>query len=230
MQTDPALLRALALPLTPIVAAVDLTTAIFKAWAEWGTRQLNRLDPLFARFTRLMIRVGNWAAPATERISASIERFAARLVPIIVAAGRLATRAGAHVRRTTRPLVNGFIAVRGAARRAIRPIGTAVKRLTSPLVAAVSWTTSRVRSTISSLRRSARPRLSQLGNLEPQRHVPDVDQVRSVRWSRRTLLRRQLRNRVECGPMLGGGAGGCASCVGGVASGSGSSRECGSHR
>lgn len=156
--TDPAWQRVLALPLAPIVAAIDLTTVIFEAWAEWGTRRLNRLDPFFARFTRLMIRLGNWVAPATDRIGASIARLAAGLAPIIAAAGRLATGVGTHVRLVTQPLVHGFVAVRSIVRRAISPISTAMRQLASHLVAAASRTASRVRSTISALRRAARPR------------------------------------------------------------------------
>ncbi len=156
--TDRVWQRLLALPLAPIVAAIDLTSAIFIAWAEWGTRQLNRLDPFFARFTRLMMRLGNWAAPAAARISASIARLTTALAPLMTAAGRLATRMGALVRRVTQPLGHGLVTVRSIVRRAISRISTPLRRLTSRVVSAASRTTSRARSTISALRRAARPR------------------------------------------------------------------------
>ena len=145
--------RVLAWLLTPIVAIVETASAALRAWADWGTRQLSRLDPLFARFTRLMIHLGSWARPALDwagRVSDSLSR---RLSPLIASAAQLVREITARLQRLAQPIANTYRAARRVARAAVRRASRQVRRLVDPPLAAATRLLKHARAWFRSLRR-----------------------------------------------------------------------------
>ena len=115
--------RYLVLPLVPIVAAWDAVRSAITAWGELGTRLLGRLDPLFARFTGVAIRVGRLVQPLVDRLAARVERIASRVRPAVAWASGLAARLGRRWARLTRAVGRALAPVQHAVRSARRVLG-----------------------------------------------------------------------------------------------------------
>jgi hypothetical protein len=116
--------RFLVLPLVPVVAVWDAARAALRAWGEFGMRMLEKLDPLFARFTGWAVRIGERLRPLLERVAARAERLTARMRPALDRVTRAVRMIVEPIERAVAAVAAWLEPVRIALRHAGRLLGT----------------------------------------------------------------------------------------------------------
>lgn len=132
--------RFAALPLVPFVLAWDAARAALRAWAEFGTRLLGKLDPLFAGLYPLWVRIGERLRPLVEPVGAFLRHVGQAVAPTLARLARILGAILARIGHITAAVTRLAAPVAAAARRTLRgaasllrPLWQGVRRATQPV-------------------------------------------------------------------------------------------------